>query len=43
MLEFRQHGRWYKDSVIEQFEEIDLADQDEVVDRRRVCNDDYRG
>lgn len=42
MLEFRQHGRWYNDSVIEQIEEVDLANQDEVVNRRCICNDDYR-
>jgi hypothetical protein len=42
MLEFPQHGGWNKNPVVELFKEVNVPDQDEVVDRRRVCDDDYR-
>ncbi len=42
MPEFRQHGGRNQNSRVEMFEEADLSDEDEEVDRRRVCDDNYR-
>ena len=42
MLEFRQDCRWDENPLVELVEQVNLPDQDEVVDRRRICDDDYR-
>ena len=42
MPEFRYHGRRDQNSRVQLAQEPDLPDQDEVVDRRRVSDDDYR-
>src|SRR5579883_1951786 len=40
--QFRQDGRWDQNAPIELTEEFDLPDQHEVVDRRRIGNDNDR-
>ena len=42
MLEFRQDCRWNENPLVSLVEQVNLSDQDEVVDRRRFCDDDYR-
>jgi len=42
MLQFAQHGRWNQNSRIQQSEEINLADQHQIIDGRCICDDDYR-
>ncbi len=42
MLEFRQDCRWNENPLVQLVEQVNLSDQDEVVDRRRVCDNDYR-
>jgi hypothetical protein len=42
MLELRQYSRWNQNSRVQMPEKIDLPDQDEVVDRRCVRDDDCR-
>ena len=42
MFQFRQHGRWNQNPRVQQSEEVDMADQHEVVDRRCIGDDDYR-
>jgi hypothetical protein len=42
MLEFRQDCRWNENPIVKLVEQVNLSDQDEVVDRRRVGDYDYR-
>lgn len=42
VLQFFQHGRWNQNSRVKLLEEVDLPDQNEVVDRRGVCDDNCR-
>jgi hypothetical protein len=42
MLQLSQYSSWNENSCVELFEKIDLADQDEVIDRRRIGYNDDR-
>ena len=42
VLELCLHGRWNQDSRVQFLEEVDLPDQNKVVDRRCVCDDNNR-
>ena len=42
MFQFRKHGRWNQNPRVQQSEEVDMADEHKVVDRRCIGDDDYR-